>query len=206
MTIGLTGGIGSGKSTVAAVLEAMGYPVFYSDQVAREIMRSDTQVRESITQKFGQEAYRGDEPNKEWIAQRIFTHPEEKEWINQCIHPIVRKAFEDFTSQYNESRKSNIGLFLKSEGESLIFNEAAILFETGGNIQFDKTILVVAPQELRIERVMKRDACRREDVLKRINNQWSDDQKIPLADYVIVNDGKQPLLLQIERLLADLNN
>jgi dephospho-CoA kinase len=193
MTIGLTGGIGSGKSTVAAALEAMGYPVFYSDQVAKEIMRSNAQVRESIIQKFGQEAYQNGEPNRQWIAQRIFSHPEEKEWINQCIHPRVRKAFEEFASHYNEAKSS-------------VFNEAAILFETGGNEQFNKTILVVAPQEVRIERVMKRDACAREDVLKRMNNQWTDERKIPLADWVIVNDGEQPVLLQIERMLDEMNS
>ena len=189
MTIGLTGGIGSGKSTVAAMFEAMGYPVFYSDQAAKAIMGNDPNVREAIIQQFGENAYQNGELNRQWIAQRIFSHPEEKEFINYLVHPLVRNAFSEFA--HNQT-------------SPLVFNEAAILFETGGNFYFDKTILVVAPSELRIARVMKRDACTRENVENRMNNQWTDEQKIPLADHVIVNDDAQPLLQQIEKLVDEL--
>lgn len=191
MTIGLTGGIGSGKSTVATALESMGHPVFYSDQVAKSIMLTNAIVRDAIIKQFGENAYKKGEINRTWIAQRIFTHPEEKEFINHLIHPLVRKAFSEFA--------------LKQSAQ-LVFNEAAILFETGGNAYFDKTVLVVAPTELRIARVMKRDHCSRETVENRMNNQWSDDRKIPLADYVIVNDDAQPLLQQIEKLVDELIN
>ena len=189
MTIGLTGGIGSGKSTVAAMFEAMGYPVFYSDQAAKAIMRNDPNVQEAIIQQFGENAYQNGELNRQWLAQRIFSQPEEKEFINYLVHPLVRNAFSEFA--HNQT-------------SPLVFNEAAILFETGGNFYFDKTILVVAPSELRIARVMKRDACTRENVENRMNNQWADEQKIPLADHVIVNDDAQPLLQQIEKLIDEL--
>ena len=189
MTIGLTGGIGSGKSTVAAMFEAMGYPVFYSDQAAKAIMRNDPNVQEAIIQQFGENAYQNGELNRQWLAQRIFSQPEEKEFINYLVHPLVRNAFSEFAH---------------NQISPLVFNEAAILFETGGNFYFDKTILVVAPSELRIARVMKRDACTRENVENRMNNQWTDEQKIPLADHVIVNDDAQPLLQQIEKLVDGL--
>lgn len=189
MTIGLTGGIGSGKSIVAAVVETMGYPVFYSDRAAKALMISNTQVRETLIQHFGNEVYQNGSLNRELIAQRIFSHPEEKETINALIHPLVRKAFREF---------------VQKQSQALVFNEAAILFETGGDAHVDKTILVTAPLDLRIKRVMKRDSCTKEMLEMRMNNQWTDEAKFPLADFVLVNDDVQPLLIQIEQLLDDL--
>lgn len=191
MTVGLTGGIGSGKSIVAAVLESMGYPVFYSDRVAKDIMRSHVGVRDEIIKQFGEDAYVDGDLNRTLIAQRIFSHPEDKSFIDNLIHPRVREAFVEFTGK---------------QSQSLVFNEAAILFETGGNTNFDKTILVTAPMELRIERVMKRDKCSKEAVESRMKNQWTDELKIPLADFVLVNDDTQPLLNQIEDLITKLLN
>lgn len=190
MTIGLTGGIGSGKSTVAKVLESMGFPVFYSDQEAKGIMSSDRALQSEIVSHFGEKAYENGLLNRAYLAERIFSNPEDKQVLNQLIHPRVRAKFAEF-AQSSKSR--------------LVFNEAAILFETGAHERFDRTILVTAPKERRITRVMKRDNCSREDVLSRMNNQWSDEQKIPLADYIIKNGDEDTVLAQVEKLIEQLD-
>ena len=189
MTIGLTGGIGSGKSTVAKVLESMGYPVFYSDTAAKDLMNSDRRLQIDIMHHFGDSAYINGQLNRAYLAEKIFTNPEDKEVLNQLIHPRVREAFTRFAKN--------------SEAE-LVFNEAAILFETGAYSNFDKTILVTAPVETRIERVMKRDNASREEVQNRMANQWSDDRKIPLADYLLSNGDTDSVLDQIERIVEEL--
>ena len=191
MTVGLTGGIGSGKSTVARVLISMGYPVFFSDLEAKMIMRSDHELRAEIIDYFGEKAYVSGELNRAYLADRIFSNPHDKNVLNQLIHPRVRANFAIFAE--------------KSESE-LVFNEAAILFETGAYSSFDKTLLITAPEETRLERVMKRDNCSRKEVSERMNNQWSDDRKIPLADYVICNGNHDKLLEQIEKVVTDLLN
>lgn len=191
MTIGLTGGIGSGKSTVAKVLESMGYPVFYSDQVAKELMNSDRELQSEITLHFGENAFENGVLNRGYLAERIFSNPEDKAVLNELIHPRVR---------------ANFIAFAQSSQSKLIFNEAAILFETGAYTNFDKTVLVVAPKETRIHRVMKRDNCSQEEVQNRMDNQWSDDRKIALADYVIKNGDTDAVLDQIELTVEALLN
>lgn len=189
MTIGLTGGIGSGKSTVAKVLESMGYSVFYSDQVAKELMASDQALQSEITAHFGENAFENGKLNRTYLAERIFSNPADKTILNELIHPRVRSSFTAFT-QTSDSK--------------LVFNEAAILFETGAYANFDKTLLVTAPEEMRIDRVMKRDNCSREDVQNRMDNQWSDDRKVPLSDFVIKNGDTDAVLSQIELIVEAL--
>lgn len=191
MTVGLTGGIGSGKSTVAKVLESMGFAVFYSDTVAKDLMLSDTKLQLEITQHFGQGAFINGNLNRSFLAERIFSNPEDKHALNQLIHPKVRERFS---------------LFAQQSKSKLVFNEAAILFETGAYTSFDRTILVVAPQETRIKRVLKRDNASRAEIENRMKNQWSDDQKIPLANYVIKNGDEDPVLEQIEQIVDNLLN
>lgn len=189
MTIGLTGGIGSGKSTVAKVLESMGYPVFYSDQVAKELMTSDQDLQSEIISHFGENAYENGVLNRAYLAERIFTNPADKNIINHLIHPRVRASFVAFA---------------ESSNSKLVFNEAAILFETGTYSNFDKTVLVTAPVETRIDRVIKRDNCSREDVQNRMNNQWSDDRKVLLSDFVIKNGDTDAILDQVEKIVEAL--
>ncbi len=186
MTIGLTGGIGSGKSTVAKVLESMGYPVFYSDKEGKDLMVNDAQLRSDIVAHFGDQAYENGQLNRAYLAGRIFKNPEDKAQLNHLIHPRVRAKFQEFADQSKAK---------------LVFNEAAILFETGAHKGFDAMLLVVAPKEERIERVMKRDASSREDVLNRMNNQWDDDRKVELADWVINNGDTDKVLVQIESIV-----
>ncbi len=188
-TIGITGGIGAGKSIVSKIIQSLGFPVFYSDIEAKKITNSHPDVKSGLKTLIGEEVFVNDELNRALLAQHIFSNPETKSAVNALIHPLVRKAFDDFAKQSNQP---------------LVFNEAAILFETGSYTSFDVTVLVTAPVELRIERVMKRDGVTRQQVLDRMKNQWSDEQKAPLADYLISNDEVRPLLMQVENLLQEL--
>lgn len=188
--IGLTGGIGSGKSYIAKVLERMGYPVYYSDLRARELTESHPDIKAGLINRFGTKIYHDGELNRKELAKNIFQSEDDRNYVNELIHPIVRADFLHWCA------------IQKSE---LVFNEAAILFETGAYLQFDATVLVIAPQEVRIQRIMARDQCTVEQAESRIQSQWSDEQKIPLATCIITNDDKIPLLNQIERVIAGLS-
>lgn len=191
LRIGITGGIGSGKSIVCSVLSELGYPVFHSDQVAKDLLNENPAIAEEIKTLFGSELYTDGIINRQKLAAIVFNDAAARERINAIVHPHVRKAFSDFINR---------------KDARLVFNEAAILFETGSYKQFDANILVTAPEELRIERVMKRDGVERADVIKRIKAQWTDEQKAELADYVLINDEKKPLLEQIESTVNELLN
>jgi dephospho-CoA kinase len=189
LKVGLTGGIGSGKSTIAKVIEAMGYPVFYSDTEAKKIIETNHNVKIKLVQHFGAGICTENSIDRKKLAQIVFSHAENLETINSIIHPEVRNHF----NKWAEKQKVKV-----------VFNEAAILFETGAYRKLDKNIVVIAPEEIRIDRVMKRDNLSKEEVLKRIHNQWSDDLKIPLADYIVTNDNQQPILIQLEKIIQDL--
>ena len=187
--IGLTGGIGSGKSFVANILENMGFPVYYSDLRSKELTKSNPSIKTGLISLFGEEVYSDNELNTQLVATKIFQNEEMRQKVNELIHPIVRKDFEDWVT---------------NQKSALVFNEAAILFETGAFRNFDATILVCAPMELKIQRVMKRENCSKEDVLARMSKQWSDDEKSKLANFIINNDECDPILTQLELVLAKL--
>lgn len=187
--IGLTGGIGSGKSFIANILEHMGLPVYYSDSRSKELTKSNPTIRAGLISLFGAEVYVDGQLNTQLVATKIFQNEEIRQKVNELIHPIVRKDFDDWaTNQHSE----------------LVFNEAAILFETGAYKNFDATILVCAPMELKIKRVMKRENCTREHVLARMNKQWSDAEKMKLTNYFVVNNNQLPVLAQLEVIMNDL--
>ena len=188
LRIGLSGGIGSGKSTVAGILAKMGYPVFYSDHEAKRLYDENPLLQKQLVALFGPAIYRDGQLNKAFFAQQLFSNAELKAQVTALVHPLVRKAFEVWAQQ---------------QVSDLVFNEAAILFETGAYKDFDATVLVTAPIETRIERVQKRDLISREAVLQRIANQWPDSKKMNLTTYIITNDG-QPLLQQIEDVISKL--
>ena len=187
--IGLTGGIGSGKSFVANILENMGFPVYYSDLQSKELTKSNPSIKTGLISLFGEEVYSDNELNTQLVATKIFQNEKMRQKVNELIHPIVRKDFDNWAM---------------NQKSALVFNEAAILFETGAYKNFDANILICAPLELKIKRVMKRENCSREDVLARMNKQWSDEEKMKLADFVIENDEESPILKQIENILIQL--
>ena len=189
LKVGLTGGIGSGKSTIAKIIETIGFPVFYSDFEAKNIVNSNLTIRNSLIELFGPDIYCQNILDRQRLSQIIFNKPDQLQIVNGIIHPEVRKKFHEWS---------------ESQEKRLVFNEAAILFETGAYKQFDKNILVSAPKSVRIQRVMARDRVPYEDVEKRIGNQWDDEVKIPLSDYIIINDNFTPVLIQVERILQDL--
>lgn len=189
--IGLTGGIGSGKTYVAQILEKMGYPVYYSDTRAKELCNEDPLIIRQLKELLGDDAYKNEKLNKSFISNQIFSSPELRETINSIIHPVVRNGFD----QWLENLSSH----------SLVFNEAAILFETKSYKRFDETILVYAPLEIKIQRLISRDRVSQEEITAKMNAQWSDTKKMALTRFHILNDEKTPLLEQIEKILEKLD-
>ena len=187
--IGLTGGIGSGKSYIAGVLEKMGYPVYYSDEQAKVLTDTHPEIRAGLISRFGTSIYSGEILNRKELAAHIFKSEPDRIFVNQLIHPVVRADFDRWCAEQHTA---------------LVFNEAAILFETGAYQQFDATVLVIAPHELRMQRIIERDRCTVEQAAARMKSQWSDEQKIPLATVVITSNGELPLVSQIERVILTL--
>ena len=188
--IGLTGGIGSGKSTIARILLAMDYPVYFSDERSKFLTDNHPIIREEIMRLVGKEIYVNQQLDRKALASAIFNDETLRRKVNEIIHPIVRVDFEEWSAL---------------QSKALVFNEAAILFETGATDRFDAMVLVTAPEELRIKRVMQRDKCTHEEVLRRMQSQWSDERKKQFADVVLINDDALPLIVQVEKMLTLLN-
>lgn len=186
--IGLTGGIGSGKSTVARIFETLDYPVFYADDEAKKCYL-DASVREAVIQHFGQEAYDGEAFNRAYLAQTVFNNPEKLKQLNGILHPAVRQQFANWREK---------------QSAFAVLREAAILFESGSDADCTLTITVSAPEELRIRRVTNRDGSEASAVRERMRNQLSDAERAARADYEIVNDGVQLILPQVLDIDAEL--
>lgn len=185
--VGITGGIGSGKSMIGKVLTVLGYPVYYSDKEAKTLMNENEELKKELIAIFGEQAYVKNELNRPFLAQCIFSDPSLKDKMNALVHPKVRQRFNQWVSQ---------------QKAPIVFNEAAILFETGSYKQFDYTILVVADEELRIHRVQQRDQMNREEVLARMKNQWSDNDKVPLASFIIDNNANSLIVPQVLKVIS----
>jgi dephospho-CoA kinase len=186
LRIGITGGIGSGKSVVAKVFSVLGVPVFNADLVAKQILASNPDVVASVKEHFGEEAYKEGVANREYLAQVVFTDSAQREILNLIIHPAVVKAFDEFCQEH-----SSVPYVLK---------EAAIMVETGAHEHVDVLILVTAPEELRIERVLNRDSTDRESIEKRISAQHTDEEKRPYAHFEIANDDKNPVIPKVLKI------
>jgi len=183
--VGVTGGIGSGKTTVCQLFELLGIPMFYSDLASKEILAKDPEVRNSVIALFGEEAFNESGPDRAYIASKVFNDGSALVALNAILHPKVRRSFEQWVSE---------------QGSEFVLNEAAILFEVGSHKKLDAVIVVSAPDELRIDRVMKRDGVSKEAVLARMSRQMPQDEKVGLADHVIHNDGRTSLIKQVERV------
>ncbi len=187
--VGLTGGMGSGKSTVAQVFSSLGIPVFYADDEAKKLLDESPKIREKITALFGAEMYADAKLNRKLLASHIFNDKSAIEKVNNIVHPAVAASFEVWST---------------AQKAFYVLQEAAILFETGGYKRFDKNILVTAPQSVRVNRIIERDKLPEAQIIARMQNQWDENHKIPLADFVILNDGSAMLLPQILRIHEDL--
>lgn len=183
--VGITGGIGSGKSTVCAMLEEMGVAVYNSDARAKELMTTSATLREAIVARFGAECYTSEGLNRGYLAERVFADAEELAALNSLVHPAVMADFEAWAE--------------RQEGSYVVF-ESAILFEAGLEQRVDMAIAVLSPEELRIERAMRRDGTTREQVVARIRRQLSDDERADRAKYAIVNVDLEELREDVEQL------
>lgn len=192
--IGLTGGIGSGKSTVCRIFEVLNVPVFYADDEAKALYES-AEVVASVTQLLGHEVLNeAGKIDRKKMAAIIFEDAEKLLQIQQLIHPLVKKRFEEWQEDYQKQALYCI-------------REAAILIESGAYKDCDKIIVVTAPKEVRIQRVMQRDKVSRQEVLSRMAHQMQESERLKYADFVINNDGNQPLIRQVmhihHQLLAE---
>ena len=183
--VGLTGGIGSGKTTVANIFKQLGVPIYFSDDRAKYLMLNNQFLRESLISLFGDKVVVNGLLNRSYIASKVFSNPKELIKLNALVHPFVQKDFDDWSA---------------SQCSVYVIKEAAILFETGANKLLDKVVLVESPKDLKVSRVMLRDGMKNEEVLMRMSKQWSDNQKRTNADYIIYNDEKTPLINQILKL------
>ena len=186
--IGLTGGIGSGKSTVARKFNELGVSIYIADDRAKSLMVQNTEIIKGIVKIFGDEAYLDGQLNRAFIAGQVFSDKSLLQKLNNIVHPAVEK---DFQSWILEESKSSAKYVIK---------EAAILFENGGYKKCDYTILVTAPKEERIQRVIERDHTNRQAVLDRIKNQWSDSKKVLLADFIIRNKDLEETSLIVNKI------
>ncbi len=180
--VGITGGIGSGKSVVCSIFKQLNIPVFDADSVAKTIMLHED-IQQKIKDTFGEIVCGIDKKiSTKKLGELVFNDNNSLQKLNSIIHPEVGKVFEDWCMK---------------QTSPYIIKEAAILFESGSNKSVDKVITVVSPLELRIARVMKRNSLSREEVLNRISKQWSDEEKIKRSDFVVKNDEVEMLLLQV---------
>ena len=192
LKVGLTGGIGSGKSTVAAIFETIGIPVSYADKEAKRLMNEDPGLREAIGRHFGAEAYAAGTLNRKYLAGQVFNDPVKLELLNSLVHPATirdgARWMREMTGHYPYA-----------------IREAAIIFEAGGAGHLDFIIGVSAPLPMRIRRTMERDHTTHDAVLQRMHNQMDEDAKMRLCDAVILNDEQEALIPQVlelhERLL-----
>lgn len=180
--IGLTGGIGSGKSTVAKIFAQLGIPVLDADATAKAIMNEDHSVKTKLIELFGEDAYKENQLNRPYIAQLVFKDAFKLQQLNAIIHPITIQYAKDWASK---------------QSAPYVIKEAALFFESGSSEGVEKIIGVTAPKHIRIQRVMQRDQMTREDVIKRMEHQLEDSLKMKLCDWVIQNDDMHLLIPQI---------
>jgi dephospho-CoA kinase len=182
LKVGITGGIGSGKSTVSRIFELLGVPVYYADTAAKEIMHTDKELKAKVQEHFGADIYKEGKLDRAALGKIVFNDKEQLELLNSLVHPATIRHSDEWASR---------------QTTPYVLKEAALLFEAGSSQSLDKIIGVFAPQPLRLLRVMKRDNVTREEVLARMNKQIDENIKMRLSDYVIHNDEQQLVIPQV---------
>lgn len=190
LKIGLTGGIGSGKSTVARIFETLNVPVYYADEAAKRLMNEDKEIIEAVIRHFGKESYINGKLNRPYIASVVFNDKEKLELLNFITHPATIRDANEWMAKQNSP---------------YVIKEAALLFESGSAEYLDKIIGVYAPASLRILRTMERDNISRDEVIKRMNRQIEEEIKMKLCDFVIVNDEQHLVIPQVIKLHEQLS-
>jgi dephospho-CoA kinase len=193
ITIGITGGIGAGKTTICKIIECLGYPVYYADDAAKNLMVTDQELINQINVEFGANSYDDlGKLNRVYLASEVFSNPVKLEKLNSLVHPAVARDFQ---------------LWMNGQKSAIVFKEAALLYETGSYKSLSATILVLSPLDLRLKRLLVRDKHRTKlDILDIIDRQMSDADKIKLATYVIHNDEQQSIIKQVLAINDKLSN
>lgn len=192
LNIGITGGIGSGKSTVCKIFESIGVPVYYADNRSKFLLANNPEVIQKVKELLGEDVYENEIPNRKKIAAIVFNDSEKLNALNAIMHPAVAK---DSIHWQTERQK---------EGHSYVLREAALVYETGMDKKLDKVIVVDAPKNMRIQRVIDRDNITEDEVLARMSKQMPQEEKNKRADFLIVNDGKTELIPQVRQLHQEL--
>ncbi len=183
-SIGITGGIGSGKSTVCRLFEVLGAPVYYADDRARWLMNTDPDLKSRIAAEFGKSIYDHEgQLRRQELAGKVFSDPQALATLNALVHPAVFADALDWIGQHS--------------GFAYVLREAALLFESGAYRQVDEVVMVWAPEALRLQRVVQRDGLSEAEVRERMSRQWPDSEKKRLAQHIILNDGEHPLVPQV---------
>ena len=187
--VGITGGIGAGKSTVSKYLQHLSFPIFNSDLVSREILMTDKSIHQSIKERWGGQVIINGEINRVEVAKIVFSNEEELTFLNHLLHPKVASSFDSFC---------------KESDSPIVFKEAAIMFESGAYKLMDKLLNVHCDERIRIQRVISRDQVNEQEVKNRIARQWTDAQRKEASDFTIVNNGDNMLIPQIQEVLKSL--
>jgi len=185
--LGITGGIGSGKTYVSSIFEHLDVPVYYADVRSKFLMNNDEEIRNKIISLFGNEAYLDEELNRKFLSKAIFENKVLKSKLEEIVHPAVRKDFEYWVKHFSY--------------KPLLIKESALLIESGTYEEMDYIVVVTAPKDIRIKRVVKRDNLNYDDVLKRMNAQLSDNERLKYADFIVDNSGNVLILPQIVEIL-----
>jgi dephospho-CoA kinase len=184
--VGLTGGIGSGKTTVAKVFQTVGIPVYFSDTKGKYLMSHSAEIKTKLIKIFGQQAILSDNSsNRQFLANEVFTNQDKLKILNSIVHPVVMDDFEKWASE---------------QQSPYVINESAILFESGIYKQLDKNIVVMADKQIRIERTIRRDKISKQQVLERIHNQTDDETRKKLADFFISNNNNDMIINQVLKI------
>lgn len=187
MNIGITGNIGSGKTTVCKIFETLGIPIYYADTEAKKLMTEDSLVREQIKLLFGVKAYTSEGVlDRKYLGDIVFNNPQMLTRLNYIVHPAVKRHSADWAKSHKKA--------------AYTIKEAALLIESNNHKAMDKIIVVTAPLDVRINRVMERDAATKEEVMARESKQMAQEKKVALADFIIDNDGNSSLVKQVHKI------
>ncbi len=190
--VGITGGIGSGKTMVAEALNSLGFPIYHADLRGRWLTDNHPEIQAKITDLFGDNIYSNGKLDRGRVSWIVFNDKEKLQKLNNIIHPVVAEDFNQWTIDH--------------QNNTLLFKEAAIMFESGANKDLDYVVCVTAPQDIRLQRVISRDGATPDQVLARMKNQMDDEERQSLSDFVIVNDGRQFVIPQLLNVLEELQS